>query len=90
MIWNVYILLCNEKIFYVGLTSNLESRLKSHVGKYNIATKKFSLIKLVYSEQYPNRQIAEKRERQLKGWTKAKKKALIDGDIKLLRELSKS
>ena len=90
MTWYTYILLCDEKIFYVGLTSNLENRLESHLNKYNIGTKKFSHIELVYSEQYPSRKLAENREIQLKKWSVAKKKALIEGNINLLKQLSKS
>ncbi|MBI5614018.1 GIY-YIG nuclease family protein [Candidatus Gottesmanbacteria bacterium] len=90
MQWIMYILLCDEKTFYVGLTSNIENRLKSHIAGYNIGTKKFSHIQLVYSENYPNRVSAEQRETQLKKWTRAKKKALIEGNIELLKQLSKS
>ena len=48
------------------------------------------MVQLVYSEQYQARKLAEKRERQLKGWTYAKKKALIDGNKDLLIKLSKT
>ena len=90
MTWFIYILLCDKKIFYVGLSSNLEQRILSHKLKYNIGTKKLSYIELVYSEKYPDRNSAEKREKQLKGWTHAKKKALVEGNIELLKQLSKS
>ncbi len=90
MQWVMYILLCDEKTFYVGLTSNIENRLKSHKSGYNIGTKKFSQIHLVYSENHPDRKTAEERETQLKKWTHAKKKALIEGNIELLKQLSKS
>ncbi len=90
MSWFVYILLCNQKAYYIGLTSNIINRLRSHKAKENIATKEFSNITLVFLEKYPNRKLAEKREIQLKKWSKAKKKALIEGDIDLLRQLSKS
>jgi putative endonuclease len=86
----VYILLCDQKTYYVGLTSNVNNRLKSHRTKRNIATKEFSDIVLVYTERYKARKEAEKRESQLKKWTRAKKKALIEGDIELLKKLSKS
>lgn len=88
--WFIYILLCDKKTYYVGLTSNLENRFKSHKAKHNLATKKFSSVELVYSEQFQTRKLAEKRERQLKGWTFAKKKALIDGNKDLLTKLSKT
>lgn len=90
MQWIMYILLCDEKTFYVGLTSNLEKRLLSHKSGYNTGTKKFSRIKVLYSEKYSDRKSSEKREKQLKGWTHAKKKALIEGNIELLKQLSKS
>lgn len=90
MPWHTYILLCDRKSFYVGLTSNLESRLQSHRNKQNIGTKEFEEVKLVYREIYPNRREAEKREKQIKGWTRAKKNALVQRDINLLKKLSKS
>lgn len=90
MEWFIYILLCDEKTFYVGLTSSIKNRLLSHTSSYNIGTKKFSHIKLVYTEKFPIRKSAEKREKQLKGWSRAKKKALIEGNIQSLRKLSKS
>ena len=88
--WTVYILLCDQKTYYVGLTSNVKYRLKSHRKKKNIATKEFSDLILIYTEKYNTRKEAGKRESQIKKWTKAKKKALIEGDIELLRKLSKS
>ena len=89
MVYFVYILLCDEKTFYVGLTDNLERRLTQHKRKESFYTKKFSQIKLVYKEQYSLKWQAEKREQQLKRWSIAKKKALISGDKELLIKLSK-
>ncbi|MBI2591159.1 MAG: GIY-YIG nuclease family protein [Candidatus Brennerbacteria bacterium] len=90
MTWVVYILFCDQKTFYIGITSNLNKRLKEHKSGYSSYTKKFSEIKLVYQEKYPKKSIAEKRENQLKGWSIAKKKALIAGNKDLLIKLSKS
>jgi putative endonuclease len=90
MSWFVYILLCDQKTYYIGLTHDLQQRFKSHKAKQNIATKEFSDLKLIYSEQYLTRIEAEKREKQLKGWTVAKKKALIEGNKELLIKLSKT
>jgi len=90
MSWYIYILLCDKKTYYVGLTSNLLNRFKSHMRKENIATKEFNFIQLIYKEKYILRKTAEKREKQLKGWSVAKKKALIKGDIGLLKKLSKT
>ncbi len=90
MTWYIYILLCNQKTYYVGLTHNLEQRLTSHKQKRNIGTKEFSDLQLVYHEEFDTRDKAERREKQLKGWTFAKKKALIDGNTDLLIQLSKT
>ena len=87
--WYVYIFLCDQKTFYVGSTDNLERRLQQHIRKESFYTKKFSDIKLVYKESYFTRGEAMRREEQIKRWSIAKKKALITGDIKSLRKLSK-
>jgi len=90
MPWFVYILFCDEKTYYVGLSSNPTSRFISHVNKQNIATKEFSRLDRVYLEKFATRTEAAKRETQLKGWTVAKKKSLIDGNTEFLKKLSKS
>lgn len=87
--WWLYILLCDNKSYYVGITHNLTQRLLSHKSRSNIATKEYAYIELLYNETYKTRMEAEKREKQIKGWTIAKKKALIAGDIDLLKLLCK-
>ena len=72
------------------MTENLEKRVFEHKNGYSPTTKKFSNIELVYSEKYGTYREAEKRELQLKGWSIAKKKALITRDKDLLIKLSKS
>ncbi len=84
----LYILLCDKAFFYVGITNDLDRRMKDHKAGRSPHTKRYDTVDLVYTETYPSRQAAEKREQQLKGWTRAKKKALIDGDIEQLKELS--
>ena len=88
--WYLYILFCNQKTFYIGITDNIEKRLKQHKNKESFYTKKFFDIELVYTEEYIKRSNAENREKQLKKWSIAKKKALIIGDRELLKKLSKS
>lgn len=88
--WFVYILFCDQKTLYVGSTGNLPKRINEHVHGYSHYTKRFSDIKLIYSETHPKRFLAEKREMQIKGWSLAKKNALIQGDTNLLQKLSKS
>ena len=74
-------LLCDNKFFYVGITSNLLNRFTKHKNKFSIATKEFSSIKLVYCEKYESKHEAAKREKQIKGWSRAKKQMLIDGKL---------
>lgn len=89
MDWYVYILFCNQKIYYVGSTNDVDRRLSEHKNKQSNYTHKFSDIKLVYKEKLESKEKALARETQIKGWTIAKKKALIGGNIKLLQELCK-
>jgi putative endonuclease len=63
------------------MTNNLESRIKQHKSKESFFTKKFSKISPVYCEKYPTKQQASVREKQLKGWGRAKKQMLIDGKL---------
>ncbi len=88
--YNIYILECDNAFFYVGLTTNLETRLLQHQKHQSSYTKRYGEVQIVYSEKFTKRVDAAKREKQLKGWSKAKKKALIVGDVELLKKLSRS
>jgi putative endonuclease len=90
MAYFVYLLLCDQKTYYVGSTSDVCKRFNEHKNKQSFFTKKFSDLKLIYTEQHKSRTEAEKRERQIKGWSLAKKQALATGDIEKLKILSKS
>jgi len=79
--WYVYMLLCNQKTFYIGITPDLLSRFREHKKKESFFTKKFSDLKLVYCEKYRNKFEAAKREKQFKGWSRAKKQMLIKGKL---------
>ncbi|MBI2617558.1 GIY-YIG nuclease family protein [Candidatus Gottesmanbacteria bacterium] len=79
--WFVYILLCDEKTFYIGITNDLVKRIAQHKNKNSFFTKKFSQIKIVYCEKYAQESEAAKREKQLKGWNRAKKQMLVDGRL---------
>ena len=66
-----YVLKCfNSKsyktIFYVGVTSNLEERIKDHKSKSTMYTKSFDIIELVYFEACLSKKDAYLREKQLK------------------------
>lgn len=85
-----YILKCSDNSLYCGQTNNLERRIKEHNFDKNKSAKYLrgkTPVKLVYSEEYSTLQEAMKRECQIKKWAKAKKEALIKGDLKLLKKL---
>ena len=82
MQYYVYVLTnWNNKVLYIGVTNNLERRLYEH--KHHLAegfTKKYNVHKLVYFEYTSDVHAALAREKQLKGWTRAKKNALVTAD----------
>jgi predicted GIY-YIG superfamily endonuclease len=84
----VYILRCRKSL-YIGLTDNVKDRLVQHRTSHGARhTRIFGNPELVYSEGPLNLDAAVRRERQLKHWSRAKKEALIAGNLSLLRQLS--
>jgi len=79
--WYVYMLLCDQNTFYVGITPNLKERIQEHRNKKSFFTKKYSELKPVYLEKYLSKTGAAKREKQLKGWSRAKKQMLVSGQL---------
>ncbi len=90
MTW-IYILKCADDSYYTGLTDrSVETRVLEHNhGDVPGYTSKRRPVKLVYAEEFPNAVDANAAERKIKGWSRKKKEALIDGDFNLLRALSK-
>ncbi|MCE5327323.1 MAG: GIY-YIG nuclease family protein [Planctomycetaceae bacterium] len=87
-LWYVYILLCCDGAYYVGVTIDLERRCTEHfTGRGGHYTKCNPPLRLAWHESHPTRAAAEARERQLKGWTRRKKEALIAGDLALLKRI---
>ena len=85
----VYILRGSDGSYYVGHTNDLEQRLAAHErGAIEGYTLSPPPVELVFSDQFSTRQEAFHRERQIKGWSKAEKEALIKGDWDGLVELS--
>jgi len=76
--WFVYLLLCDQKTFYVGITTNIAGRVNQHRAKESFFTKKFFDVELVCCERYKLEHEAAMREKQIKGWSRAKKQMLID------------
>lgn len=70
-------LLCDQKMYYVGITNDIGKRFMEHFCKQSFFTKKFSDLKFVYAEKYQNKYQAARREKQIKGWNRAKKQLLI-------------
>ena len=74
MAFYVYILRCADGSYYTGHTDNLEQRLAAHQnGEIEGHTRTRRPVTLVFSDRFDSRQDAFERERQLKGWSRAKK-----------------
>lgn len=90
MEFHTYILRCNDGSFYTGHTDDLVVRMaQQKSGTLGGYTAKRLPVELVWSESFPTRDDAFAAERQIKGWSRAKKEALIAGDWQLLSELSR-
>ncbi|MBI4673912.1 MAG: GIY-YIG nuclease family protein [Chloroflexi bacterium] len=75
----VYIMSSLSRRIYVGVTNNLERRVSEHKQKQIQGfTAKYNMTRLVYYETYPDVNAAIAREKQIKGWLRAKKTALIE------------
>jgi predicted GIY-YIG superfamily endonuclease len=85
--WYVYIIECSNRKLYTGMTNNLQRRFREHRFKKVSSTSYNVPTKILYQELYPTKEEAAKREKQLKGWTRKKKLALIKGDLLLLKRL---
>jgi len=87
----VYILECADDTFYVGVTNNVGRRFIEHMTGLHVNSYTFIRrpLKLVYCKDFDQPIKAIRYEKQVKGWTRAKKIALINYDFKLLHELAK-
>ena len=86
----VYILECSDRSFYTGVTNDIDRRVEEHQSGENKEAYSYSRrpVKLVYSEFFIDPTDAINFEKQIKGWTRKKKIALINGDFKTLVKLS--
>lgn len=85
----MYILECCDGSYYTGSTNNLELQLEQHQnGEGANHTKKRLPVKLLYYEEFQRIDSAFYREKQVQGWGRKKKEALINGTQKLLPELA--
>ncbi len=86
----VYILRCADGSYYTGHTDNLEARVATHqAGEVEGYTSTRLPVDLVFSEEFLTREEALGRERQIKGWNRLKKEALIRGDWAELSRLAR-
>ncbi|MEO7840786.1 MAG: GIY-YIG nuclease family protein [Anaerolineales bacterium] len=91
MPYAIYILKCSDGTYYTGLTKNLEARVFEHQKGAYPESYTFGRrpVKLVWSEVTKSYQEAFQWEHQIKGWSRAKKEALIHGDIDAIHEIVK-
>lgn len=86
----MYILKCADGSYYVGSTRNLDLRLSQHQsGKGSRYTSGRLPVELVYAEEYDRIVDAYTREKQVQNWGRAKREALINGDLESLPLLAK-
>ena len=86
-----YLLRLRSALLYAGATTDLQKRYEEHfAGKACRTTTLDAPVSLVYSEKFETFSEARRREAQVKRWSRAKKEALVSGDVNKLRELSKS
>lgn len=87
----VYIVVCSDNSFYVGFTTNLEQRIADHNSRrYEGYTSKRLPVRLIWSMEIEDINYAFEFERKIKKWSRAKKVALMNGDVHLLHSLSRS
>lgn len=87
----LYILRCADGSYYTGTTrTDLEMRVAQHnAGTFGGYTAERLPIELVYSEHFEQIVDAIEAERKIKGWSRAKKEALMAGDFARLRTLAR-
>ncbi len=88
--FSVYILRCADGSYYTGHTDSLEARLAAHqqglIPGYTLTRRP---VDLVWADHFYSRADAIERERQVKGWSRAKKEALMRGDWDVLPVLAR-
>jgi predicted GIY-YIG superfamily endonuclease len=92
MTYAIYILKCSDGTYYTGLTKNLDARVNEHQTGAHPESYTFSRrpVILVWSEIVESYPEAFQWEHRIKGWSRAKKEALIRGDIEGIHEIVKA
>ena len=82
-----YILECQDKTLYTGITTDLKRRFKEHKeGVGGAYTRAHGAKKILYSEKHKTRSIASKREAEIKSWRREKKLGLITANTGILND----
>jgi putative endonuclease len=88
-IYYVYIVASRSRVLYVGVTSEIEARMRQHKsGAYDGFTTRYKCNRLVYLERFGFVRRAIARETELKGWRRARKLALIEAVNPTFEDLS--
>ncbi len=88
--FHCYILKCADGSYYVGHTDDIEKRLAEHQsGAFAGYTYKRRPLMPMWNDAFQTRDDAKAAEKQIKGWSRAKKEALIEGDWAMVSELAK-
>ena len=91
MAFRTYILRCSDETYHVGHTADLDERMAEHgLGVASGHTAKRRPLELLWATDLPDRDSAFHLERQLEGWSRAKKEAFMCGDFASLPVLARS
>lgn len=86
-----YLLRCADGSFYAGHTNDIDVRMAQHAtGALGGYTARRRPVELVWSDNFMTRDEAFAAERRIKGWSRAKKEALIGGDWDCVRRLARN
>jgi len=86
----VYILRCADGTYYVGSTTDVPARVAAHnAGRGPRFTACRRPVTLAHTESFQTMDQARKRETQIKKWSRAKKEALVRGNLAMLHSLSR-
>jgi putative endonuclease len=85
----VYIATNRSGTLYTGATNDAARRLAEHAAGHSVFTSKYRIWKLLFAESTGDVRDAIAREKQIKGWTRAKKLALIRSTNPMLRDLAR-
>jgi LAO/AO transport system kinase len=86
----VYMLRCSDGTYYAGQTDDVDTRMQQHYAGEIGYTATRKPVELVWRGEFESREGAIAFEQQIKGWSRAKKEALMAGDWERIQELARS